>query len=286
MRERLGFIGLGKMGHPMAKNLERANFPLSVYNRTMGKALDFKDKSKVCESIYEVVDNSDILFTMLTNDAALTDVYMQIAQLDDDTIRGKLFVDMSTVSREKSLEIRKMLYLKEAGFIDAPVAGSIQPAADGALIIMVGGESKAVERAMPYLQKMGKLIKHLGGNGSGLSAKIAVNYFLSIIYQGLAETTLFADRLGLERKDILDIINASASGSGATEIKTLLLINENYAPAFALKLMLKDVLLAQHAGAGYPLGKVVVQSLNDAVQAGFGEVDVIGMIEYLRKNFK
>lgn len=277
---KLGFIGLGNMGNPMAKNLEKAGFPLSVYNRTIEKAEDFKEKSTVNSKVSDVIKNSDVIFTMLTNDDAVRAVYEEILSVD---IHGKLFVDMSTISPEASNDISSAVKIKEAGFIDAPVAGSTKPAADGTLIIMVGGEEKDVERAQPYLQKLGKTIKHLGENGKGIAAKLSVNYFISTLYQGLAETVLFSDKLGIERKDMLDIINESASGSGATKVKTPLLVNDNYEPAFALDLMLKDILLAKKAGADYPLSKTLIDTYQSAHDAGFGKDDVIGIINYLKK---
>lgn len=277
--EKIGFIGLGNMGHPMAKNLEKAGFPLSVYNRTSGKAESFKDQSTVSKTVSELVKNSDIIFTMLTNDDAVKAVYEEVLSLN---IEEKLFIDMSTISPEKSNEIAKAVKIKEAGFIDAPVAGSTKPAADGTLIIMAGAEEKDLQRALPYLEKLAKQIKHLGENGKGIAAKLSVNYFISTIYQGLAETILLSDKLGIERKDMLEIINESASGSGATKVKTPLLINENYEPAFALDLMLKDILLAKNAGADFPLSKTLIETYQSAHENGFGKDDVIGIINYLK----
>lgn len=278
--EKIGFIGLGNMGHPMAKNLEKAGFQLSVFNRTAEKAADFKERSIVQNTVSDVVKNSDIIFTMLTNDAAVKTVYEEVLTQD---ISGKLFIDMSTISPEATNDISSAVKIKEAGFLDAPVAGSTKPAAEGTLIIMVGGDEKDLQRAKPYLQKLGKHIKHLGENGKGIAAKLSVNYFLSTIYQGLAETILLSDKLGISRKDMLEIINESASGSGATKVKTPLLTDENYDPAFALDLMLKDILLAKDAGANFPLSKTLIETYQSAHDDGFGKDDVIGIIQYLSK---
>ncbi|MGD1318067.1 NAD(P)-dependent oxidoreductase [Chryseobacterium sp. 2R14A] len=278
--EKIGFIGLGNMGHPMAKNLEKAGFQLSVFNRTAEKAADFKERSIVRNTVSDVVKNSDIIFTMLTNDAAVKAVYEEVLTQD---ISGKLFIDMSTISPEATNDISSAVKIKEAGFLDAPVAGSTKPAAEGTLIIMVGGDEKDLQRAKPYLQKLGKHIKHLGENGKGIAAKLSVNYFLSTIYQGLAETILLSDKLGISRKDMLEIINQSASGSGATKVKTPLLTDENYDPAFALDLMLKDILLAKDAGANFPLSKTLIETYQSAHDDGFGKDDVIGIIQYLSK---
>ncbi|OJV53648.1 MAG: 2-hydroxy-3-oxopropionate reductase [Bacteroidetes bacterium 43-16] len=279
--EKTGFIGLGNMGHPMAKNLEAAGFPLFVYNRTKEKADDFRERSTVCNSISELVAQCDVIFTMLTNDEAAEQVYREIRSSAE--LSGKLFVDMSTISPSASGRICEALRDQGAGFLDAPVAGSTQPATEGTLLFMVGGEDASVQRARPYLQKMGKLIKHLGANGKGLSAKLAINYFLSALYQGLAETVLFADQLGIAREDMLELINNSAAGSGATKVKTPLLIQGSYPPAFALELMLKDILLAKDAGADFPLSSVLMETYTNAAQKGAAKDDVIGIINFLKQ---
>lgn len=276
---KLGWIGLGNMGNPMAKNLIKAGFPVSVYNRSLDKTEDFKTEATVCESISELVKNSDIIFTMLTNDDAVNHVYTEILT---ENLDGKLFIDCSTISQDCSLANAEMVKAKNAGFIDAPVAGSTVPAKEGTLIIMAGGDEKDVERAQPYFDKLGKLTKHLGANGSGIAAKLSINYFVSLIYQGLAETVLFSESLGIERKDMLEIINESACGNGATKVKTPLLINNEYPAAFALDLMLKDILLAQKAGANFPLSQAMIDTYQDAHNKGLGTNDVIGIIEALK----
>nr|WP_288808540.1 NAD(P)-dependent oxidoreductase [uncultured Sphingobacterium sp.] len=279
--ENVGFIGLGNMGHPMAKNLEKAGFPLSVYNRSITKTIDFEAQSAVYEKVSDLVNANAIVFTMLTNDTAVQEVYGRILE---QPISGKLFVDMSTISQDASIDLARKLAEKGATFLDAPVAGSTKPAAEGTLIIMVGGEQTDLERARPYLEKMGKSIKHLGENGKGIAAKLAINYFLSIIYQGLAETILFSDQLGIERSEMLEIINDSASGSGATKVKTPLLVEGNYTAAFALELMLKDIRLAQKAGAAYPLLGTLLDTYQAAHEKGLGQLDVIGIIESIKQS--
>ncbi len=276
---KLGWIGLGNMGNPMAKNLLKAGYDLSVYNRSTDKTEEFKGVATVYQSISELVNNCDIIFTMLTNDDAVNQVYQEVLK---EELSGKLFIDFSTISQECSLTNAELVKAKGAGFIDAPVAGSTIPAKEGTLIMMTGGNEKDVERAQPYFEKLGKLTKHLGANGSGVAAKLSINYFLSLIYQGLAETVLFSEKLGLERKDMLEIINESACGNGATKVKTPLLINDSYPAAFALDLMLKDILLAQKAGADFPLSQAMIDTYQNAQNKGLGKNDVIGIIEALK----
>jgi len=275
----LGWIGLGNMGSPMAKNLIKAGYPVAVYNRSAAKTEDFKTIATVCENIASLVQESKVIFTMLTNDDAVNKVYEEVLK---ENLEGKLFVDCSTISQECSLDIAKQIKAKGAGFIDAPVAGSTLPATEGTLIIMAGGDEKDIAKAQPYFDKLGKLTKHLGENGKGIAAKLSINYFLSLIYQGLAETVLLSEKLGIARQDMLEIINESASGSGATKVKTPLLTQDKYPPAFALDLMLKDILLAQKAGADFPLSAAMVNTYQAAHDKGLGGNDVIGIINSLK----
>lgn len=277
----IGWIGLGNMGFPMAKNLENAGFPLSVFNRTPSKSEPFTDLSEVYISAVELVKNCDIIFTMVSNDAAIIDLYEDIFHLED--ISGKIFIDMSTISKDLTLTIAQKIQEKQARFMDAPVAGSTVPAKEGTLIIMAGGEQKDLQEVLPYLNKLGKAVKHVGPVGSGISAKLAINYFLSIIYQGLAETVLFAEKSGIKTEDMLEIINESACGSGATKVKTPLLLQQDYPPAFALDFMLKDLNLAKKEGVNTPMNTVLLETYQKAHDAGLGKQDVMSIINYLKQ---
>ncbi len=277
-KDKIGFIGLGNMGKPMAKNLEQAGVPLYVYNRTSEKMNDFSEKSIPCNDIYSLVKECDIIFTMLTNDDAVHAVYETILSMD---IAGKLFVDMSTISQDASKAISETTKLKGASFIDAPVAGSTQPAKDGTLIFMVGGDEADEKKVLPYLEIMGKEVKYMGANGQGVNAKLCINYYLSILYQGMAETVLFAEKMGISRENMMSIINESASGSGASKVKTSMIIKDEYPAAFSIDLMLKDVKLAVEAGAKYPLTDSVLKTYQGAKDAGFATYDVMSVIPFM-----
>ncbi|RTY97763.1 NAD(P)-dependent oxidoreductase [Flavobacterium franklandianum] len=278
----IGWIGLGNMGKPMANNLFKTGFPLTVFNRSAAKTKSFENTNVIiAQNISELVGHSDIIFTMLSNDEAVSMVYEEIFGMEE--ISGKLFIDMSTISEELSVGIAQKMKQGKASFLDAPVAGSTQPAANGALTIMVGGDVNDLTLALPYFEKLGKFIKHVGPNGKGIATKLSVNYFLSILYLGLAETVLFAEKNGVNRSDLLEIINESACGSGATKVKTPLLINEDYKPAFALSLMQKDIMLAQKNGVNFPLTNAIIETYSEAIQSGLGNQDVISVINYLKE---
>lgn len=153
--KKIGWIGLGTMGAPMAKNLEKAGFPLTVYNRSVAKTEAFQNCSTaINNSVKELAENSDIIFTMVSDDNAVKAVYDEILSLEN--IAGKIFVDMSTISQKLSETTAEQLKIKGASFLDAPVAGSTKPATDGTLIIMVGGEEDALKAVLPYFEKLGK----------------------------------------------------------------------------------------------------------------------------------
>ncbi len=280
-KDKIGFIGLGNMGKPMAKNLEKAGVNLYVYNRSQEKMQDFAEKSTLCSDIGSLVNACDIIFTMLSNDDAVYAVYETILAMN---IEGKLFVDMSTISQDASKAIFDTTKSKGAHFVDAPVAGSTQPAKDGTLIFMVGASEENEKRILPYLELMGKEVKYMGQNGKGVSAKLCINYYLSILYQGMAETVLFAEKHGISRADMMSIINDSASGSGASKVKTPLIVKDEYPAAFSVDLMLKDIRLAVAAGAKFPLTDSLIETYQGAKDAGFAEKDVMSIVPFLKAN--
>ena len=278
----IGWIGLGNMGTPMASNLSKAGFPLTVFNRSADKTKSFEETNvTIAQNISELVWHSDIIFTMLTNDEAVSMVYEEILGMEE--ISGKLFIDMSTISEDLSVSIAQKLKQKKASLLDAPEAGSTQPASNGTLTIMVGGDATDLTLALPYFEKLGKYIKHLGTNDKGIATKLSVNYYLSILYLGLAETVLFAENNSINRTDLLEIINESACGSGASKVKTPLLIAEDYKPAFALSLMQKDIMLAQKNGVNFPLTDAIIETYTKALESGIGNQDVISVINYLKE---
>lgn len=279
IEEKIAWIGLGNMGHPMAKNLEAAGFAIQVFNRDTTKSSDF-ESPKVADSLAELIRANSIIFLMIAHDQACQTVLQELLAQE---ISGKLIINMSTISQQMTQTMAQQLKEKAAAYIDAPVAGSTQPAKEGTLVILVGGEETDYIRARPFLEKLGKKIKYLGGVGQGIAAKLSINYFLSIIYQGLAETVLFAEQSGISRSDMLDIINSSATGSGATKVKTPKLVEDEFGPAFALDFMLKDIKLALQQGLDQPLSQAILTTYQQASASGLGNEDVIGIINYLKK---
>lgn len=284
MSNKIGWIGLGKMGFPMANNLLKGGYSLYVYNRTPSKADALVDEGVVlAESIPVLCEESDIIFTMLSDDQAVKGAYLGEGGLLNGKVSGKLFINMSTVSPRTSAELQEMSEAVGARFLEAPVSGSVKPAEDGTLLILVGGTADDFRAAQPIFEKLGKMAVHLGSVGAGSSAKLAINYFLALTLQGLAETVLFAKQQGIKVEDMLRIVNEGACGSAITKLKTPTIVSNEYPAAFALKHMAKDLRLAREQGIDFPLAGPLADTYKRALDDGLGDEDVMAIIKYLER---
>ncbi len=285
--KKIGFIGLGNMGIPMVKNLVQAGYEVTVYNRTVDKAYALKEEIdvKVAERVAELPQNADVIISMLTNDAAVRAVYEGSEGIFQSAIkRGLIVIDMSTVSPETSRELAKAAAQNGIFYLDAPVSGSVKPAAEGQLVIMVGGDAEPFNSAKPVLEVLGKSATLLGDHGAGNVAKLAINLFLGISIQGLSEATIFAAKNGIAPEALLPLLNSSAVGSGLTKIKSDNIINGDYKAAFALKLLQKDLGLAADMGMNSVLGTAVLDTLQKAMDSGLADEDMVAVYKYLEKS--
>ena len=282
-KQKIGWIGLGNMGNPMVKNLLKADYEVTVYNRTKDKEQELIHLGATsATSPQELIKKCDIIFTMLTNDDAVKDVFQnKTGLLSSKPVTGKLIINMSTISPETSRYLAEISNKHQIGFIEAPVSGSVKPAQDGTLVILVGGSPENYERAKPLFDVLGKSALLLGEVGVGSSAKLAINYFLGLNIQGLAETVLFAEKNGVSRENMLNIVNAGACGSGITNLKTSAILADQYPAAFALKHLHKDLNLAKNEGLDSPLFHPLLESFQKAQNNGLGEEDVMAIIKSL-----
>jgi 3-hydroxyisobutyrate dehydrogenase len=281
----IGWVGLGNMGNAIVQNLLKHGCTVNVYNRTKEKEKDaVQAGAKSQESLQQLVHNSSIIFTMVSNDEAVKEVYSAEQGLLSHSPSGKIFVDMSTVSPETSRYLADLCNNSQNQFLEAPVSGSVKPAQEGTLIIMVGGPADVYEKVKPIFDIIGKLSLHLGDNGAGSSAKLAINYFLGLNLQGLAETVLFARDNGVKTEDMLTIINEGALANGITKGKGPSILNEQFPAAFALKHLAKDLRLAGQQGLQTPLFPPLLQSFQHALEDGLGEEDVMAIFKWLEEN--
>ena len=279
---KLVWIGLGNMGKPMVENLINANFELVVFNRTKEKETELVQAgAKSANSPQQLLEICDIVITMLSDDEAVKAVFEGESGLLAKEQPGKLIINMSTVSPETSRYLSEISSENQLHFLEAPVSGSVKPAQDGTLIILVGGTEKNYNKAKPIFDVLGKVALHVGAIGVGSSAKLAINYFLGLNLQGLAETVLFAEKNGVSREDMLAIINEGACGNGITKLKSSSILNNSFPAAFALKHLVKDLRLAKEAGLDAPLINPLFDSFNNAQNLGLANEDVMAIMKSL-----
>ena len=280
-----GWVGLGNMGNAIVLNLQKNGFKVNVFNRTKAKEAEAVAAGAVSqESLQQLVHNSSIIFTMLSDDAAVKEIYEGEEGLLSHSPSGKIFVDMSTVSPQTARHLANLCRQSNNEFIDAPVSGSVQPAREGSLIVLAGGDNKVVDQVKPIFDIIGKRSIHLGENGAGASAKLAINYFLGLQLQGLAETVLFANDNGIKTEDMLTIINEGAMANGISKGKAPSILKNEFPAAFALKHLAKDLRLADEQGLQTPLFHPLLTSFQQALENGLGEQDVMAIFSYLSQH--
>jgi len=277
------------MGVPMVKNLLKAGFEVTVYNRTAAKAAPLQEAgAKLAVSPAALWETADTIITMVADDAALQQIHQGkdgllagAAAYGPGARSGATVIDMSTVSPATSRDLAAKLAAGGVDYLDAPVAGSVKPAELGQLVIMVGGKKEVYERAAPIFEKLGKAQFYLGQQGSGNNAKLAINTLLAFNMQGLAESVLFASEHGIRPEAMLAIIGESAVANAITKMKTANILQANYQPAFALKHLAKDLRLAQGQGLHTPAGEVIHDSYQQALVEGWGEKDISAIFPFL-----
>ncbi|SMX30894.1 3-hydroxyisobutyrate dehydrogenase [Octadecabacter ascidiaceicola] len=245
---KITFIGLGNMGGPMALNLQAVGHEVVGVDPVGGP-----DGIAMANSIEEGCVGSDIAITMLPNGAILRKVAADvIAALP----KGAVFLDCSTVDVDSARDVAADANAAGLGALDAPVSGGIKGAADGTLTFMVGGDDGAFETAKPLFDIMGQKAVHCGASGAGQAAKICNNMILGVTMLGTCEAFALADKLGLDRQAMFDVVSTSSGYSWtmnnycpAPGVGPVSPADNDYAPGFAAELMLKDLGLSQDAAA-------------------------------------
>ena len=288
--QRLGWIGTGQMGELMAMNLLKAGYGIHVYNRTIEKTDSLVKAGAIrASSPKEIVEQSDIIFVMLSEANAVKDVLTQEKGILEGIAPGKIIVDMSTISPEDSRAFAQLISEKGGIYLDAPVSGSVGPAKAGQLVILVGGEKAAMEICQPYFDVLGKETIHFGENGKGSAAKLSINLLLAIVGQGVGETLLLAEKAGLERGKVLEMIAQSAMNTPLFAGKRDMYETGEFPAAFMLKLMAKDLGLikdqADRLDVDLPLAEAAKDTYISARDNGEGDSDMAAVyLELLRKN--
>ena len=286
MAQVIGFIGLGIMGRPMAKNLLKAGYPLVVHSRSRGPVDEIaRAGAKVGSSPRDVAAQSDVLITMLPNSPDVELVALGRDGIIEGARPGLLFVDMSTISPIFSKKVGEALAAKSVKMLDAPVSGGEKGAVDGALSIMVGGDKAVFDAVLPIFQAMGKTITHLGPLGFGGFTKLANQIIVAVNLTALAEALTLAKKAGLDRELTLTALAGGLAGSKCLDQKKPNYLADAYHPGFKIDLHFKDLgLIMESARAlGVPLPTTaVVQELFSALRVrGRGGLDHSGVITLL-----
>lgn len=288
---KIGFVGLGHMGLPMAKNLIKAGHIVTGYD-LQSNTLKLLEKAGgiAANSIAMLARDKDVIITMLQSGQQVIDVCSKDEGLFANCQKNCLYIDCSTIDVASSRNIHHQAHIYNLSSLDAPVSGGVNGAIAGTLTFMVGGDAKDFNLARPILSCMGTKIIHAGDNGSGQSAKICNNLMLGISMIASSEAFILGRALGLSDKKLHEVIT-NASGQcwvmdkyvPVPNILDSVPANHNYKPGFTTAMMLKDLKLSQEAaktmGVKTNLANLATQIYQKAFDNGFGDLDFSAIIE-------
>lgn len=244
---KVGFIGLGLMGKPMALNILKKGYPLAVYNRTKQKTADLAaGGARVFPSPKELAQNVDVVITMVTNGRDVKKVLFGAkGVVSGVSNKDFIVIDMSTIGPKAAVEIADRLQVKGIGFIDAPVTGSTPKAKSGELTIFAGGDKNIFAKIKPLLKTMGANIHHLGPVGSGQAIKLINNHLIAASVLALGEGMILADSMHLSRQKAAEVLETVPALSDFMRLKLPNFVSNEYPLLFSVANMAKDVSLAR-----------------------------------------
>jgi 3-hydroxyisobutyrate dehydrogenase-like beta-hydroxyacid dehydrogenase len=286
---KLGFIGLGIMGYPMARNLIKAGHEVAVWSQTRSKVekLAKEDKAIACASPKEVGEKSECVFLCVGDTKMAEDVILGKNGIIEGAKSGSVVVDASTVAPSSSVMVGEKLAAKGIQFLGAPCTGSKPGAEGGTLTFMIGGDKAVFEKVRPYFEAMGKNLYYCGGPGMGLHAKLSQNLILSNLLQAFNEGMVLATKAGVEPKLMLEILDNSAAKSGLIAFKAPFVFRRDFSTNFSVKWMHKDIGLmldsAAEQGVPVPLTSLTRQLFQAAIAQGVGDEDICSTIKVLEK---
>jgi 3-hydroxyisobutyrate dehydrogenase len=279
----LGFVGLGKMGAVMAPRLLAAGHPVIAWNRSPEPIADLKRLgAQAASHPRAVVEGSEIIVTILSDDRAAEQVYHGEHGLFAGPAAGTLFVDMSTLRPDTMRALSARAEQLGGAFLDAPVLGTVAPAAKGQLVALVGGEAEDLERARPVLDILCRRVIHAGPQGQGALLKLAVNLLLGVYWQALGEAVAMGRSGGLSLDLMLEAIGSSGAALAALPLKTDAIEDPEGHVAFDVDAMLKDlsyiVETAQRQRVPAPAAAAALASYEAAAGRGWGKADSVAVV--------
>lgn len=286
MKPKIGFMGLGIMGAPMAANILQAGYPLMVYNRTPDKAQPLAQMGAgVASSPRALAHAADVIIAMVTGPEALQDLLWGPGGAAAEFNSKKIFINMSSVSPQFTWELAERLAPQGVVFIDAPVSGSKKPAEDATLIILTGGQREQVDQVTPLLLTMGKKVVNCGPAPQGSMMKMMVNLLLGLMMEGVSEALNFGKQGGLDLEAMLDVIFSGPLSCGLYQMKADMFRTGTFPVAFPLKHMTKDfkfvVDTAYQTGAPAPVAHLLLQLYRLGLSQGLGDEDFAAISQVL-----
>ncbi len=271
MPEKVGFVGLGLMGRPMARNLMRAGYDLVVHNRSRGKVEELMSEgAEAAESPREVAESSSIVFTMLPGPPEVREVVAGEDGLLQGVVEGSLLVDMSTSSPVLAGELARTAREQGAGMLDAPVSGGDVGAREGTLSIMVGGEEEDFGRAQPLFEVMGNIVIHVGGSGTGQTVKACNQIVVALIIEAVSEALVLGSKAGVDPAKVIEVLSGGLAGNSVMEAKAEKFLSRGFEPGGKVESHHKDLGIALEAGRehGVPLpATAIVEGMFGALMA-------------------
>ena len=276
---KIGFIGLGVMGEPMAANLLRKGFEVTVYNRTPGKADKLIELgADEAATPAAVAKTSEMIITMISNDDAIREVYYGKDGILSSSDAGTVIIDSSTISPMLARELARDTAAKFGDFLDAPVTGSKPAAESGTLVFMVGGDADVIHKVNDVLLAMGRKVIPMGPSGSGATAKLAHNTIVGINTAALVEGMAIAASGGIDAAAFLELVQSGGAASRMAELKSQKLLDRDFSVQFSLELMLKDLrlssVLSDNLKTPTPVLETVKSLFQMADSMGLGALDL------------
>ena len=283
----IGFIGIGIMGRPMAKNLIKAGYKLIVYD----KFAKFDDLvalgAEGATSNKEVASKSEIIITMLPNSPHVKEAILSAGGVIEGVKAGAIVVDMSSIAPAVSQEVGAALKAKNVEFLDAPVSGGEPKAIDGTLAIMVGGDKAVYEKVKPILEKMGASVVLVGDIGAGNVTKLANQIVVALNIAAVSEAFVLASKAGVNPQAVFDAIKGGLAGSTVMNAKVPMILDGNFKPGFRIELHIKDLQnaldTAHNLGIPIPLTASVMETLQACKVDGLAANDHSAIVRYYEK---
>jgi 2-hydroxy-3-oxopropionate reductase len=286
---KIGFIGLGIMGKPMARNLLKAGYSLVVYdinNEAVGELV--KDGAVEAESSGDVASRSDVIITMLPNSPEVKEVVLGKDGIIYGVKSGSVVIDMSSIAPSTSRELSEELLKKEVVMLDAPVSGGEPKAIEGTLAIMVGGPEDTFNKVKDILGKMGASVKLVGDIGSGNITKLANQIIVALNIAAIGEAMVLAAKAGADPEKVYQAIRGGLAGSTALDAKMPMILDGNFKPGFRIELHIKDLKNALDTAKELGIESVLTEKVMDIMEAlkddGKGKDDHGGIIRFYEKS--